>query len=296
MFWRALLTAVMVLEASACTSDGAHGVSPSVMTTPEGSTGHVTAAAPDSSTDILQPGKTLQDCKLCPTMVMLPAGTFQMGPRPGEFAQRSEHPTHKATIGYTFAVGKYEVTIAEWNACRAASACPPIPDSSGHDEPGMPVAEVSWNDIQDYLAWLSHVTGRHYRLLSEAEWEYAARAGTNTAYSYGSQPDPNRMNVGPVTHRALPVGTFPANGFGLYDMHGNLSEWVADCWNESYAGAPIDGSAWTSGDCERHGVRGGDWHIYVGALRSASRDWNWANVQNPYTGFRVAVTLTEPGV
>src|SRR5258706_9884572 len=167
-------------------------------------------------------------------MVVLPAGSFQMGPAPGEFAPKPEHPRHDVAIGYTFAVGKYEVTITEWNACSAASACLGIPDSQSPDELGMPVAEVSWKDIQPYLAWLSRETGRHYRLLTEAEWEYAARAGTDTAYSYGNQPDPARMNFGYTKNRALPVGSFPANGFSLHEMHGNLSEWVSDCWNESY--------------------------------------------------------------
>ena len=138
-------------------------------------------------------------------MVVLPAGSFQMGPAPGEFAPKPEHPRHDVAIGYTFAVGKYEVTITEWNACSAASACLGIPDSQSPDELGMPVAEVSWKDIQPYLAWLSRTTGRHYRLLTEAEWEYAARAGTDTAYSYGNQPDSARMNVGYTKNRAVPV-------------------------------------------------------------------------------------------
>ncbi|MXY88967.1 MAG: formylglycine-generating enzyme family protein [Gammaproteobacteria bacterium] len=178
---------------------------------------------------------------------------------------------------------------AQWDACVAAGGCGDRPYDQGWGRENRPVFNVSWNDAQEYVTWLSRETGRTYRLLSESEWEYAGRAGTDTRYSWGDEFDESLANNG---GRTVPVGSYPANAFGLHDMHGNVWEWTEDCWNGSYAGAPDDGSAWLSGDggnCYFRVSRGGSWHGDPGFLRSASREPGyWGND----TGLRVARTLT----
>ena len=166
-----------------------------------------------------------------------------------------------------------------------------------------PVINVSWADAQAFVSWLSRYTGEDYRLLSEAEWEYAARAGTETAYSWGNAIGRNRANCARFRSlgegicrdrwdRTAPVGSFQANAFGVHDMHGNVHEWVEDCLNGSYAGAPSDGSAWRNGNCERRVVRGGTWISGPRDLRSASRVSNSTGSRSRFTGFRVARTRT----
>ena len=156
---------------------------------------------------------------------------------------------------------------------------------------------VSWEDAQSYVRWLSRETGEEYRLLSEAEWEYAARAGTRTRYWWGDAIGRNRANCagnhcGDSYRYTAPVGSFSSNGFGLHDMHGNVWEWVEDCWNDSYRGAPSDGSAWESGDCGVRVLRGGSWSHVPRLLRSAYRFGSTAGDRSSYAGFRVARTLT----
>ena len=156
------------------------------------------------------------------------------------------------TIARPFAVGKFEVTFAEWDACLSGGGCSHRPGDAGWGRGKRPVINVSWNDAKAYVAWLSRQTGRAYRLLSEAEWEYAARAGTTTPFSTGrtitsDQANFNSNRIGQYRQQTVPVGLFSANGFGLHDMHGNVAEWVEDCWHENYVGAPVDGSARTSG-------------------------------------------------
>ena len=216
----------------------------------------------------MRPGKVFRDCPECPEMVVVPAGSFTMGSPSSEKGRYDgEGPQHRVTIPEPFAVGKYEVTFAEWDACVAAGGC------YGHRlyDPGWgrgqrPVIVVSWEDAKAYVGWLSRKTGERYRLLSEAEWEYAARAGTRTRYHWGHSIGRNQANCDGCGSRwddekTAPVGSFPANGFGLHDVHGNVWEWVEDCWHGSYAGAPTDGRAWaTGGDCERRVLRGGSWN------------------------------------
>jgi formylglycine-generating enzyme required for sulfatase activity len=152
---------------------------------------------------------------------------------------------------------------------------------------------VSWENAKAYVAWLSQETGQPYRLLSEAEWEYACRAGTTTRYWWGDDPPtPEQANFGRNVRGTTEVGTYPANPWGLHDMHGNVWDWVEDCWNESYQGAPSDGSAWMSGDCSRRVLRGGSW-TYGGraVLRSAFRGRSFADFRSFNRGFRVARTL-----
>jgi formylglycine-generating enzyme required for sulfatase activity len=256
-----------------------------------------------------KPGDVFSDCAGCPSMIVVPAGTFTMGSPPTENG-RSEHegPQRTVTIGSDFAVGRYEVTWAEWDACVADGGCSSAgPDGAGGDEGWgkgeRPVINVSWDDAQAYVSWLSRKTGKTYRLLSEAEWEYAARAGTSRAYWWGSSASHEYANYGSdeccsglATGRdqwenTAPVGSFPANGFGLYDMHGNVWEWTQDCWNDSYSGAPKNGSAWTSGNCSRPVVRGGSWYFNPQILRSADRFSIDTWTRDKGCGFRVARTL-----
>ena len=195
-----------------------------------------------------------------------------------------------------FALSKYEVTFEEYDLFVAGTGGR-RPSDNGWGRGHRPVIDVSWHDAADYAAWLSAETGKRYRLPSEAEWEYAARAGTTTAYAWGNERDGNRANCNGCGSRwdseqTAPVGSFRANAWGLHDMHGNVWEWVEDCWHDSYRGAPRNGSAWTSGgDCGRRVLRGGAWGNTPGYLRSAYRGGDAAGLRVAYSGFRVARTL-----
>ena len=212
------------------------------------------------------PGTRFRDCPACPEMVVLPPGTFLMGAPESEEGRRSnEGPVHRVMIGQAFALGVYEVSFAEWEACVEDGGCDgyrPKRRFFGRDwgHPGYPVMRVDPNDIEPYLAWLSQRTGERYRLPSEAEWEYAARAGTTTPYYTGNTVTQEQANYGRYfVGRPVAVGSYPPNSFGLHDMLGNVAEWCADCWNANYVGAPADGSAWRFGNCDRHVLRGGHW-------------------------------------
>lgn len=254
-----------------------------------------TAGGPDSSSVMTRPGDRFRDCADCPEMVVVPAGEFMMGSPEDEPGRgSSEGPRYRVRIGEPFAVGRVEVTFGQWDACVAAGDCRYRPkDNWGRG--AQPVIKVSWIDAQAYLSWLSEKTGRRYRLLSEAEWEYAARAGATTRYPWGDEPGENNANFDGSGSRwskrqAAPVGQFAANRFGLHDMIGNVAEWVADCWHGSYQGAPADGSAWTAGGCERRVVRGGSWYDVPGNARAALRVKFHPGLRNLDLGFRVART------
>ena len=244
---------------------------------------------------VLEAGDVFRDCDTCPEMVVVPAGSYMMGSEEG---YSDEEPVHRVTIAQPFAVGKYEVTFAEWEACVAGGGCNGYrPQDVGWGRGRRPVINVSWDDAQAYVQWLSKKTGETYRLLSEAEWEYVARAGTTTRYTWGDEIGENRANCDGCGSRwdneqTAPVGRFAANAFGLHDVHGNVWEWVTDCWNESYAGAPSDGRAWKSRECSRRVVRGGSWLFLPGYLRSALRNRDAAGDRNYVNGFRLARTLT----
>ena len=237
-----------------------------------------------------------RDCPECPEMVVVPAGSFMMGSRDGD---SDEQPVHEVAIGAPFAAGKYEVTFAEWDACARNGGCRQgwgVAKDQGWGRGRRPVIRVNWNDAQRYAQWLSRKTGKSYRLLSESEWEYAARAETETTYSWGDGIGVNRANcIGCVSQRGdsgtAPVGSFEANAWGLHDMHGNVWEWVEDCWNDSYAGAPADGSAWLTDNCGGRVLRGGSWYDVPSDLRSANRNWNSTDYRLGSNGFRVARTL-----
>ena len=244
-----------------------------------------------------QAGEKFRDCPDCPEMVVVPAGSYRMGSRDG---RSSELPVHEVAIGAPFAVGRYEVTFAEWDACVRDGGCPRgegVADDEGWGRGRRPVINMSWDDAKRYVQWLSRKTGKAYRLPSESEWEYAARAGTETAYSWGDEIGVNRANCAGCGSQwdgdrtTAPVGSFGANAWGLYDMHGNVWELVEDCWNRSYAGAPADGSAWQRGNCDRRVLRGGSWSDTPSFLRAANRYRYATDDRNYSLGFRVARTL-----
>ena len=239
-----------------------------------------------------------RDCPECPEMVVVPAGAYRMGSEDGD---SNERPVHEVTVGAPFAVGRYEVTFAEWDACARDGGCPRgegiADDRHGGGRGRRPVSYVNWDDAQRYVQWLSRKTGKAYRLPSESEWEYAARAGTETAYSWGDEIGVNRANCIGCGSRwegdgTAPVGSFGANAWGLHDMHGNVMELVEDCWNDSYAGAPADGSAWLRGNCDGRVLRGGSWIDAPSYLRAAYRYRNSTGIRYEINGFRVARTLT----
>jgi formylglycine-generating enzyme required for sulfatase activity len=232
----------------------------------------------------LRPGDTFRDCADCPEMVVVPAGSFVMGDLSGE-GDIDETPVHDVRINYSFAVGKFEVTQAEWRHVMGNN-----PSRFRGDD--RPVENVSWQDAQRFIGKLTSRTGQQYRLLSEAEWEYAARAGTTTEYHWG-----NVFNVSKAVSNGLatePVGSYAPNAFGLYDMHANVWEWVEDCRNENYAGAPTDGSAWTNGICHwsRRVLRGGSWGFWASTMRAANRAGDGLGERHS-DGFRVARTLSR---
>ena len=243
-----------------------------------------------------------------PDMVVIPRGRFRMGCLNGR-CDSDEVPVRDVRIGYSFAMSKYEVTFAHWEACVADGGCEDYrPDDRGWGRGNHPVINVSWNDAQSYAAWLSRETEETYRLPSEAEWEYAARAGTVTVYYFGNntsdlcqwgngadltaeEPGSGVFNCRDGHVYTAPVGSFGTNGFGLHDMHGNVEEWVEDCGNTSYEEAPSAGDAWLLGNCEERVRRGGSWWGLGRNLRASSRVRDYAESRNQYTGFRVVRTL-----
>ena len=289
-----------------------------------------------------RPGTVFQDCPDCPRMVVLPAGEFTMGSPAAEAGRGGdEGPQRQVVIAYPFALGRSEVTVAEFRrfanetgykteaerdtraqGCSGFIYVDPAagnPDSqpvTSWRNPGLAQADshpalcVSWNDARAYAQWLSKKTGKRYRLPTEAEWEYAARAGSSAARYWGDEPgqacryanvaDQSRFESWSFGQKhecndghyfTAPVGSYIQNRFGLYDMLGNVWEWTEDCWNASYAGAPADGSAWLSGDYSQRVCRGGSWSTVPRFARSASRNKNSADHRDNLTGFRLARTL-----
>ena len=253
-----------------------------------------------------------RDCADCPAMIALPAGAFVMGSPPDEKGRDADEGPQRRVSVPRVAIGKYEVTFAQWDACVDAGGCSHRPEDQGWGRGERPVINVSWDDAQAYVRWLSAKTGAGYRLPSEAEWEFAARAGTSGRFSNdGDERISARspiMRIGRpaiserntacsdgVGKQTAPVGSFAANPWGLYDVHGNVWEWVQDCWHDSsYRGAPTDGSAWMNGDrgdCSRAVVRGGSWYNDPQGLRSADRIWFSRGYRDYFTGFRVSRTL-----
>jgi formylglycine-generating enzyme required for sulfatase activity len=248
----------------------------------------------------LKAGDAFKECakdKDCPEMTVVPAGDFLMGsPETEQGRYPDESPQHKVTIERPFAVSKFDVTFADWDACVAVGGCPQVSDS-GMGRGTRPVINVSWDDAERYVAWFTRMTGKPYRLLTEAEWEYAARAGTSTAYSWGEEIGKGNANCAGCGsewdgRKTSPVGSFKPNGFGLYDMTGNVWQWVQDCYRGGYDGALGDGSARIDSECIGRVVRGGSWGLNPRYLRSAERIGVTAGLRNRFLGFRLARTLT----
>jgi formylglycine-generating enzyme required for sulfatase activity len=241
-----------------------------------------------------------RDCADCPMMVPIAMGAFIMGSPSGEGGAEAQH---RVSIRVPFAVSKFEITFEEWDACVDQGGCGGYrPGDEGWGRGRRPVINVSWRDVKAYAEWLARKSGRPYRLLSEAEWEYVARAGTATIFAVGDTVSPMQANYDGSTdgsgpsdvnrQRTLPVGSFPANAFGVHDMLGNASEWVEDCWNDNYTElAPADGSAWLEGSCNGRVVRGGSWEDSQTELRSAARTGGNNNDRFYTDGIRVARAL-----
>ncbi len=264
-----------------------------------------------------KPGEVFQDCATCPEMVVIPPGRFQMGDLNGSGAV-DERPVHDVRIGYRVAVGKFAVTRGEYAAFVNATGrgtgdgCQYFTgrkwerggskswrDTGFSQTDRDPVVCVSWDDAKEYVSWLNRETGQSYRLLSESEWEYVARANSTTKYNWGNDPSGNKAVCDRCgsqwdNKRTAPVGSFSANSFGLYDVHGNVWEWVEDCWHDSYSGSPTNGASWISGGkCRQRVVRGGSWSARPKHLRVANRGWSNTDYQSSGLGFRVVRTLSQ---
>ena len=238
------------------------------------------------------PGETFRDCAECPEMIVIPAGEFDMGSNDAPM----EKPVHRVAIGRSIAIGRREITFAEWDHCVAAGACGHRPNDRGWGRGNRPVIDVSWDDAKAYINWLSQKTGKQYRLPTEAEWEYAARAGTKSPFWWGRDGGNGLANCGDCGapdggSKTAAAGSFRPNAFGLYDTAGNVAEWVEDCWNDTYRGAPKDGSAWTSGQCGLRVLRGGSFGNKADAVRSPARFRYDRDVRYFGNGFRVARDL-----
>ena len=264
-------------------------------------------ASPPAPTS-LAAGTVLRDCADTPVLVAIPGGSFRMGDVLGN-GYDYEKPVHVVRVE-AFLIGRYEVTVGEWLGCVQAGAC--AGGSLAQDAtPRQPVSMVSWDEAQQYLAWLGHRTGRSYRLPSEAEWEFAARAGSDSQYTWGNTEDSvcQHANILDISGRkanpnwtwsvgcddgfagAAPVGSFPPNGWGLHDMIGNVWEWVEDCWHGNYEGAPDTGIAWVEDGCSKRVNRGGGWGNHPRTTRVSTRDGDVHTAHSDGLGFRIARSI-----
>jgi formylglycine-generating enzyme required for sulfatase activity len=234
---------------------------------------------------------TLKDSSEGPEMIVIPEGSFEMGDVEC-IGDEEELPVHSVVIARPFAIGKYPVTFNEYDKCCRATGRDLVRDRWGRGR--LPVIHVSWDDAVAYYEWLSDQTGETYRLPSEAEWEYAARGGPRQETWAGTSEE---SEVGEYAcyaenseGQAHPVGEKRPNSFGIYDLSGNVWEWVEDCWNENYEGAPSDGSAWLSGKCGGRVLRGGSWSYYRVVARCAARFRYYPDIRTSLIGFRCART------
>ena len=244
----------------------------------------------------LEPGEVFRDCAACPDMVVVPAGTFRMGDLSGG-GDADERPVRTVRIPRAFAVARFETTFAQWDACAAAGACRRGVGDIGFGRGDRPVMLVSWEDAQAFARWLSRTTAVRYRLPTEAEWEYVARAGSETRFPWGDDAGRGNANCDGCgspfdDERTAPVGSLPPNAFGVYDMVGNLYEWVEDCGSYGYEDAPSDGSAVAADAACRHRMmRGGSWLSLPRASRPANRVRNPLGFSDINVGFRMARDL-----
>lgn len=245
----------------------------------------------------LKPGGTFKECaRDCPEMVVIPAGKFTIGSPPGEAGRdANEGPQKEIVIAKPFAVSKYTVTFDDWDACVSYGNCEGSAGDSGFGRGRQPVVNVSWDGAKQYVSWLSRMTGKKYRLLSEAEWEYAARAGTTTAFFHGDDPEMlgqhawHKGNSGDKPH---PVGQKAPNTWGLHDMFGNVWQWLEDCFYKSYDGLASDGTPRMDANCSTRALRGGSFYSTPDFLRSAKREWRAGDNRSDNRSFRVARTLS----
>lgn len=287
--------------------------------------GALTACSPLQSNlpaSKVAPGKEFADCELCPVMVVIPAGDFVMGSPANEDLRDADEGQHTVTFAREFAISKFPITWDQWEACTRDGMCEGrdmeialrsdlrgqwIQDYTDHGRGNRPVVGVSWWDAQMFVGWLNtKSTGDAYRMVTEAEFEYAARAGTATAYPWGDRPDHNYANFGKTeglggaaegrdiwVDQTSPVGSFPPNNFGLYDMHGNVYQWVEDCYQADASLLPGDGSAVKDGNCAVRVMRSTSFISNPHTLRSANRAGQYPPTLRGrnYLGFRVAKTL-----
>lgn len=233
-------------------------------------------------------GSDIRDCPACPVLAVIAPGTFTMG---SNTSDPSEKPPRRVTVDTPFAIGRTEVTVEQWNACVDAGACPRTADAVR--PPNTPARDISWNDAQLYLKWLSGVSGKSYRLPTEAEWEYAARGGTSTRYSWGDEMRRGSANCKDCgepwqADGPSPVASFPPNAYGLHDMNGSVWEWVEDCWHSTYKNAPADARAWTESFCPVRVIRGGSWRDGASYMPTTTRFKYDGSVRHSQNGFRVA--------
>lgn len=278
-------------QADASAQFAAIGPGTSDLVAPPGTASTVTTASGSK----YEPGAVFSDCPTCPKMVALPAGTFMMGSDAGEEGRdANEGPRHPVTIKRSFAMSATEVTFDQYDACVKENACPAVITDQGWGRGNRPVMNVSIDDAKKYVAWLSSTTGHSYFIPSESEWEYAARAGTSSPWNTGDALITDDANFFSLFKKTVPVGSYPPNGFGLHDMHGNVAEWVQDCLDTGYLGVPTDGSAAT-GTCTMHLVRGGHFNSDHQNVRSARRltttaTTTWRDIG---TGIRVTRALAN---
>jgi formylglycine-generating enzyme required for sulfatase activity len=252
----------------------------------------------------LRPQDLFKECEACPEMVVVPAGEFTMGaPETEKGSDADERPQRRVAFANRLAVGRFAVTFAEWDACVAEGGCKGYrPSDRGWGRGRQPVINLWWEDARAYVRWISERTSRPYRLLSEAEREYVTRAGTTTPFWWGASISTEQANYdggfkygcgrkGVYRQKAVPVDSFAPNPWGLYQVHGNVYEWVEDCWNRNYEDAPSDGSAWLIGDCARRVMRGGSWQFAPWHLRSAARGTVATAADFRIVGMRIARPL-----
>jgi formylglycine-generating enzyme required for sulfatase activity len=279
---------IALVEFASTPASAQRGLSNGPLADPPSASSDTMVAQQSASPD---PGELSRDCNNCPELVVVPPGEFVMGSNDTPY----EKPEHTISIRRPFAIGRREVTFAEWDQCADIGACKVRPEDHGWGRGDRPVVNVSWEDAKLFVAWLSQRTGQRYRLPSEAEWEYAARAGTRTPFWWGRDIGTGHAQCdgcgSPIKQQVVPAGSFRPNGFGLYDTAGNAAEWVEDCWNDSYRNAPKDPSPWTSGDCRLRVLRGGNFLSKASDVRSAARFRYDVDVRYYANGFRVVREL-----
>lgn len=241
-----------------------------------------------------EPGSFFRDCPDCPEMAVIPAGEFVMGDKSG---RKTEQPTVHVTIGKPFAMSRTEVTWNHWEACEKDKVCDHIDSDHGWGRGTRPVINMTFKQAEAYIGWLSKKTGKRYRMPSEAEWEYAARAGTRTHYWWGDDIGKGLANcrecgAGDFSgHKSAPTRTFEANPFGLYEMHGNIWEWTADCWHPNHEGADPEGKPRVTEKCTLKTIRSGSWYYFAPVSRAASRAKNDMRMKSYNIGIRVVREL-----